>query len=229
MIAKFRSRNIADRCGLPLVTAIFVAVVSLGMEAAGASGQAPRPTPLPRQTQPAKTPAVPAAPAGPTVVPPDYVIGPEDVLSIVFWRDKDMSADVEVRPDGKISLPLLNDVHAAGLTPNQLKDRLTEESKRYLEDASVTVVVKQIRSRKVFVLGEIGKAGPYLLGGPTTVLQFISIAGGLQPYAKAKKILIMRTENGKQINHKFNYEEVIAGKNMQQNIELKPGDTIIVP
>ena len=112
-------------------------------------------------------------------VPPEYTIGADDVLSVVFWRDKELTSDVTVRPDGKISLPLLNDVHASGLTPAQLKDRIVEESKKYVEDPNVTVVVKQINSRKVFITGEVGKPGPYPLMAPTTVMQLLVVAGGL--------------------------------------------------
>ncbi len=161
--------------------------------------------------------------------PPDYVIGPDDLLSIVFWRDKDMSADVAVRPDGKISLPLLNDVQAAGLTPPQLRDQLTEQAKRYLEDPNVTVVVRQINSRKVFVNGEINKPGPYVLTGPTTVMQVLALAGGLREYADEKHILVLRNEGGRAKTYAFNYRDVSKGKNLSQNVELKPGDTIIVP
>lgn len=167
--------------------------------------------------------------AAPTAAPPGYVIGADDVLAIVFWRDKDMSAEVSVRPDGKISLPLLNDVQAAGLTPDQLRVALTESAGRLIEEPTVTVVVKQINSRKVFVTGQVNKPGPYPLGGPTTVLQMIATAGGLLEYADSKKIRVMRTENGRPISHRFNYQDVMNGKNLKQNIELKPGDTIVVP
>lgn len=181
-----------------------------------------------------KTPAPASAAARgatppPVAPPPDYVIGPDDVLSVVFWRDKDMSADVAVRPDGKISLPLLNDVQAAGLTPPQLRDRLMEDAKNYVEDPNVTVVIRQINSRRVFVTGQVNKPGPYALGGATTVLQLIAMAGGVPEYAHTKNIRVMRTENGKQVSLRFNYNEVVAGKNLKQNIELKPGDTVIVP
>ncbi|HWW88215.1 MAG TPA: polysaccharide biosynthesis/export family protein [Vicinamibacterales bacterium] len=170
----------------------------------------------------------PAIPAG--VTPPsDYVIGPDDVLSIVYWRDKDMTGDVVVRPDGKISMPLLNEMQAAGLSPAQLKDRLVEESKKYIEDPTVTVVVKQINSRKVFITGEVGKPGPYPLMESMTVLQLISVAGGLKEYANGKKIVILRTENGRQLSYPFNYKDVVTRKNLRQNIELKPGDTVIIP
>ena len=188
----------------------------------------------------AQAPATPAAqpPAAATdprtipsgvPLPPGYLIGPEDVLSIVYWKDKDMSTEVAVRPDGRISVPLLNDIQAAGLTPEQLRERLTEDSKKYIEDPSVTVVVKVINSRKVFITGEVGKPGPYPLVAPMTVLQLIALAGGLRDYAQTKKIVIVRTENGRQTTYKFNYKDVSAGRKLQQNIELKPNDTIVVP
>jgi polysaccharide export outer membrane protein len=172
--------------------------------------------------------ATPVVPAG-VVTPPDYVIGPEDVLAIVFWREQDLSSEVAVRPDGKISLPLLNDVQASGLTPEQLRANLTQSANRFVEDPAVTVVVKAVNSRKVFITGQIGKPGPYPLVAPTTVLQLIAMAGGVDEYAKSDRIVVMRTENGKTISHKFNYKQVSQGKNLQQNLELKPGDTIVVP
>jgi len=201
-----------------------------------AQAQPARPTAAAPAQTPARTVAPPpvVAPGIPVVapginVPPEYTIGADDVLSVVFWRDKELTADVTVRPDGKISLPLLNDVQASGLTPAQLKDRIVEESKKYVEDPNVTVVVKEIRSRRVFITGEVRKPGPYLLTGAMTVLQMISIAGGLGDYAKPDKISIVRVENGKPASFRFNYKEVINGKKLNQNIELKPGDTIIVP
>jgi polysaccharide biosynthesis/export protein len=169
-----------------------------------------------------------AVPAG--IVPPaGYVIGPDDVLAVVFWREKDMSADVTVRPDGKITLPLVNDIQASGLTPEQLRDDLSKAAAKYIEVPAVTVVVKAINSRKVFVTGMVGKQGPYPLLGPTTVMQMLATAGGVQEFADAKNIMILRTENGRQVSIRFNYNDVRKGKNLKQNIELKPGDTIIVP
>ena len=167
-------------------------------------------------------------PAG-VVAPADYVIGPDDVLTVIFWREKDMSADVGVRPDGRISLPLLNDVQAAGLTPEQLRVNITQAATKYIEDPTVTVVVKQINSRKVFITGQVAKPGPYPLMGPITVLQLITIAGGVLEYADSENISVVRTENGKPTRSRFNYKEFTRGKNLAQNIELKPGDQIIVP
>jgi polysaccharide export outer membrane protein len=147
----------------------------------------------------------------------------------VYWRDKDMTSEVAVRSDGKISLPLLNDVQAAGLTPKQLRDWLVEASKEYFEDQAVSVGVKLMNSRKVFITGEVHKPGPYPLVGPTTVLELISLAGGLKDYADRKNILIVRNENGRQTSYLFNYKDVVSRKNLKQNIELKPHDTVIVP
>jgi polysaccharide export outer membrane protein len=176
-------------------------------------------------------PAVAAAPAAPPGVslPSGYVIGPEDQLSIVYWREKDLSADVVVRPDGLISLPLLNDVSASGLTPEQLRAAITQGASKFVEDPTVSVVVKAINSRKVFITGQVAKPGPFPLGGPTTVLQLISLAGGVAEYAKKSEIVVIRNENGKQTTFPFNYDQVIKRKNLTQNIELKPGDTVIVP
>jgi polysaccharide export outer membrane protein len=178
---------------------------------------------------PAATAAPPAAAVAGVVMPPGYLIGPEDTLSIVYWREKELSADVVVRPDGMISLPLLNDVKAEGLTPEQLRAALTTAASKFVEEPTVTVVVKAINSRKVFVTGQVAKPGPYPLGGPTTVLQLIATAGGVAEYANKSKIIVLRTEGGKSVALPFNYEEVMAGKRLQQNIELKPGDTVVVP
>jgi polysaccharide biosynthesis/export protein len=196
---------------------------------AQAAVQAPKPT----EQAPVVKPPVPIPPlvvATPVTPPPDYVIGPDDVLQILYWREKDMSAEVTVRPDGMITLPLLNDVQAGGLTPDQLRDKINELSKKFLkEDPTVTVAIKTINSRKVFITGSVAKPGPYPLTSPTTVLQVIAMAGGLTEFANQSKIAVMRQENGKLVRYPFNYKDVAKGKNLEQNIELKPGDTVIVP
>jgi len=213
MTASCRLRNIAS-----------LLVVAL---AAPAFAQAQKPVP-PQTSAPASpTPAGVAVPAA--EIPPDYIIGADDVLGIIYWKDKDMTSDARVRPDGRIALPLLNDVQAAGLTPELLRKKLTEESQKYMEDPSITVVVREINSRKAFITGEVNKPGPYPLLTPTSVMQLIAMAGGLKEYANSKGIIIMRTEKGRQISLKFNYKDVIAGKNLKQNIELSPGDTVVVP
>jgi polysaccharide export outer membrane protein len=190
--------------------------------------QTAKPAPVAQSVPPAAAAAAAPRPTDP-LLPPGYVIGTDDVLSIVYWKDKDMSSEAQVRPDGRIALPLINEVQAAGLTPEQLREKLTEESKKYMEDANITVVVRQINSRKAFITGEVNKPGPYPLTSATTVLQLIAMAGGLREYADSKKIVIMRTNNGNPISLQFNYKDVIAGKNLKQNIELKPGDTVVVP
>jgi polysaccharide export outer membrane protein len=205
----------------------YITSLALVLAAASAYAQAAPPAQAPNGNA-AKPPAGAKVPAG--ITPPvDYVIGPEDVLGIVFWREKDMSSEVAVRPDGMISLPLINEVKAAGLTPEQLRDELTKAAERYIEVPSVSVVVKAINSRKVFITGMVGKQGAFPLTAPTTVLQMLSMAGGIHEFADAKNIRILRVENGKQVTYTFNYKDVSKGKNLQQNILLKPGDTIIVP
>jgi polysaccharide export outer membrane protein len=212
---------------LALSGAILV-LVTLGAGSALAQGTTPA-VPAPAAPTPAGAPGPPPAiPAG-VVPPPGYVIGPEDVLSVVFWREKDMSTDAAVRPDGMITVPLLNDIHATGLTPDQLRERIQTAAAKFVEDPTVTIVVKAINSRKVFITGLVAKAGQYPLTGPTSVMQLIAMAGGLQEYADSKKILIMRTEGGEQVAKPFNYQDVLNRKNLKQNIELLPGDTVIVP
>jgi polysaccharide export outer membrane protein len=187
--------------------------------------------------QPAKpaTGATATAAAGgvaPTVAPAfptGYVIGANDVLSIVFWRDKDMSADVVVRPDGKISLPLLNDVQAAGYTPEQLRVALVNAATNFIEEPNATVVVREIHSRNVFITGSVAKPGTYPMSRDMTVLQLIATAGGLQEFADAKNITVIGMENGRTQYHKFNYSEVVKHKRTEQNILLKPDDTVVVP
>jgi polysaccharide export outer membrane protein len=158
-----------------------------------------------------------------------YVIGPEDVLNIDVWKEKEISSTVPVRPDGKISLPLLNDVQAAGLTPMQLQNAIRDGLKKFISDPQVTVIVTQINSRKIFVLGEVARPGAFSMLPHMTVLQAISTAGGFSQFAKESGVYVLRTENGRQITLPFNYKDVVKGKRPEQNIELKPGDTIVVP
>lgn len=161
--------------------------------------------------------------------PLDYTIGPEDVLGIVFWRDQDMSGDVTVRPDGMITLPLFGDLRAVGLKPEALRDEIQKASNKYLEDANVTVVVRQINSRKVFITGQVATPGAYPLIGSRTVIQLIALAGGLTEYADRESITVMREEQGRTRTFTFNYKDVAKGKKLEQNISLKPGDTVVVP
>src|SRR5579872_6703758 len=158
----------------------------------------------------------------------DYTIGADDVLRISVWKEPDLSEVLPVRPDGKISMPLLNDVTAAGLTPLQLKDSLTEKLKKYIADPRVTVVVTAMNSRRIFVSGEVLHTGPMVLLPHMTMLQALSQAGFTQ-FANVKGIYLLRTENGKQEKLPFNYKDVVKGNHPEQNMVLKPGDTLVVP
>jgi polysaccharide export outer membrane protein len=178
----------------------------------------------------AQTPGQATATAKPAEEPADeFVIGAEDVLGIVVWKNAEMTGDVTVRPDGMITLPLVGDIRAVGLTPSALKDLITKAAAKYYENVAVTVVVRQINSRKVFITGEVRAPGSQPLIGPRTVLQLIALAGGLTEYADAENITVMRTQAGKTRTFKFNYRDVSRGRNLAQNIELMPGDTVVVP
>jgi len=167
---------------------------------------------------------------GAEVEPPaGYVIGAGDVLGIKFWQQTELSGDVVVRPDGKISVPLLNDVQAAGQTPQQLSDHIREVAKRWVQDPNVTVIIRQINSRAVFITGRVVRAGRYPLNGSTSILQLIAMAGGLAEWADGENVMLMRSEQSGFVTRRFNYKDVVARKNLDQNIELQPGDTVIVP
>ena len=159
----------------------------------------------------------------------DYVIGAEDVLGVQFWREPEMSGDVVVRPDGMITLPLLGDIKADGLKPNVLRDQVKAAAERFLTDANVTVIVRQVNSRKVYITGQVAHPGAYSLASPRTVLQALAMAGGVTEYAESDNISIARTEGGKTKLYKFNYKNVSKGKGIEQNIQLQPGDTVMVP
>jgi polysaccharide export outer membrane protein len=169
-----------------------------------------------------------AVPAG-VPLPADFLIGPEDGLGVLFWHEPEMSGDVVVRPDGFITLPLIGDIRAAGLKPETLREKIQTAASRYLTEASVIVVVRQINSRTVFITGEVAKPGAYPLAGPRTVMQLIALAGGLKEYADSNSITVMRTENGSQRSFPFRYKDVARGKALAQNITLRPGDTVVVP
>jgi len=177
--------------------------------------------------KPAKA-AAPEARGSEPGIPGDYVIGADDTLHIAVWKEPDLTATLPVRPDGKISLPLLNDVSAAGLTPMQLAASITEKLKKYIADPRVTVVVTAMNSRRIFVTGEVVHSGAIPLLPDMTVLQALSSAGFTQ-FANVKGIYLLRTENGRQVKLPFNYKEVVKGNHPEQNIMLKPGDTVVVP
>lgn len=213
------------RRGLTRHAAVIVLLTGLAGVPAVAAQSAARPqAAATRAVATSPAPVVPAAAVG-----SEYVIGTEDVLGIVFWRDESMSADVVVRPDGKISLPLLQDVQAAGMTPDQLRARLEVEAKRFVGDPSATVIVKEIRSRKVYITGQVARPGPYPMLSSMTVLQLIATAGGLLEYADRKRIMVVRAEGEVPTVFTFNHEDFVNRRNLRQNILLKPGDTVVVP
>ena len=166
-----------------------------------------------------------------TSAPPDaeYKIGPQDVLRIDVWKEPEISRITPVRPDGRVTLPLLNDVQAAGLTPMQLAAAIAEGLKKYVTNPQVTVGVTEINSRRVYVTGEVTKPGAFPLQSGMTVLQALTNSGGFTQFAKTKGIYVLRTENGKQVKHPFNYKDVVSGKHPELNIVLEPGDVIVVP
>jgi polysaccharide biosynthesis/export protein len=159
---------------------------------------------------------------------PEYVIGPEDVLLVSVWKEADLTATLPVRPDGKISLPLLSDVQAAGLTPIQLAGSVTDKLKKYIADPRVTVVVTQINSKRIYLVGEVAHTGAMPMLPNMTVLQAISSAG-LTQFANTKRIYVLRVENGRQQKMPVDYRKLVKGEQMEQNYVLQPGDTIVVP
>lgn len=174
--------------------------------------------------KPAK-PAEPVESGGAPVDPHTYVIGPEDMLLVRVWREPELSGQFPVRPDGKISLPLVNELDAAGLTPEALSASIGKRLSKYMTQPQVNVAVLQVNSKKYFIIGEVQRPGSYPLTVPTTVLEALVNAGGFRDFANTKKIIILR--KGQRL--KFNYKDVIAGKHMEQNVRLDSGDQIIVP
>jgi polysaccharide export outer membrane protein len=159
----------------------------------------------------------------------DYRIGVGDLLNIQVWKETDLTRSVPVRPDGKISFPLLDDIQAAGLTPLELKAALTEKLKQYLSDPRVTVLVEEVNSYKVYVMGEVLTQGALVLKSKTTLLQAISLAGGFTQYAKRNEITVLRRTAKRDERIAVSYEKILSGKSPEQNLILEPGDTVVVP
>ncbi len=171
------------------------------------------------------TPQPKTAVGAATVDPKAYVIGAEDVISIRVWREPENSGTFNVRPDGKVSVPLLGEIQAAGLTPEQLSENIATGLQKVMVHPEVTVGVERVNSKKYFIQGEVNRPGAYPLVIDTTVLEALVNAGGFREFANTKKIVILRGSD----RLKFNYHEVTKGKKMEQNILVKPGDQIIVP
>ncbi len=210
-----------------ILLAFSIVAMPAGARAQDTRAQQPAPA------TPAASPLAAQAPGGPSgsvAEMLDYRIGVGDVLAVLFWRDKDLSAEVVVRPDGIITLPVLNEVEAVGLTTEELRERIAQQALKFVaQPPVVSVVVRQIHSRSVYITGRVLRPGTYPLNGPLTVVQLIATAGGLTEYAKASKIVIVRTENDKPVSFRFNFKDVINQKALDQNIALRPGDTVIVP
>lgn len=210
------------------IVSVSLSIASIPVVHAVSAEQSARPAPA-RPAAPATTPAPQPGTALQAAPPSDYMIGPEDVLGVVFWREPDMSGDVTVRPDGRITIPVIGEMVAAGKRPEELQTQIVTAARKYISDVNVVVVVRTINSRKIFVTGRVTTPGTYPIMGPLTVIQAIALAGGLTEYADPKGITVLRTEGGKSRTIQFNYQDISRGRNLEQNIQLKPGDTIVVP
>jgi len=217
------------------LAAIAIIIILIGSMALAQDAPAPAAaTPVPATPVSEHSALDQAASDKPAAAVPDsqggseYVIGPDDVLHIAVWNESQLSATLPVRPDGKISLPLLNDVPAAGMTPQQLSESLTVRLKKYIADPRVTVVVTAINSKRIYMNGEVLHAGPLPMLPNMTVLQALSTAG-LNQFARTKGIYVLRIENGKQQKLPVNYRKLVKGEQIEQNYLLQPGDEIVVP
>lgn len=206
-------------------------VLSCGMvfmlASAGLAQSTARPVITPSAKPAAAPPPQAEIPAG-DADPSRYVIGPDDSLQVTVWQEPSVSGTFPVRPDGMISLVLVGDIQAAGITPMHLAHDITLKLKKYIQDPIVSVVVAAVRSQRVYLVGEVQHAGPITLTAGMTPLQAIAEGGGLSPYANGKHIYILRGPQGKQVKIPFNYKLALKGDN-QQDVPLLPGDTIVVP
>jgi len=207
---------------------VVMGCVTASAASAQQSGSAKDNTQQPPQSGAPQKPPAQAKPL-PATTDPNYVIGAEDVLDISVWNETQISRSVPVRPDGKISLPLLNDMQAAGQTPSQLGTQIAEGLKKFITDPQVTVIVTAVNSRRFYITGEVQRAGTYPLLPEMTVLQALASSGGFTTFANTGKIYVLRTVNGKQTKLPFNYKDVLNGKHPEQNVMLMPGDTIVIP
>ena len=203
-------------------TALFVGLLSTSI---GIVAQQSVTNPAANATQASKPPVVPPAPAN---VPASYIVGPDDSIQVLVWREPSFSGTFPVRPDGMITIPLVGDVMASGRIPMDLAKEITAKLKSYVTDPTVTVTVMAVNSKRIFMLGEVAHIGPIPLTSDLTPLQAIATAGGLTPYANKSHIYILRGEPGKQKKIPFDYKKAIKDGN-QQGVTLLPGDTIVVP
>ena len=203
----------------PLTLATLIASGCAGTSVTAEPAAAP-----PQQSQAAQARAARSAAGGGS-----YEIGPEDLLEISVWREKDLQREVLVRPDGWLTFPLVGNIRAAGKTPQELQAEMSARLKKYIPDPVITVTVLKAQGLKVFVIGRVDKPGEYVVGRYVDVLQALSLAGGLTPFANERAIRILRRQGGKEIVIPFNYREVSRGQNLEQNIRLQSGDVVMVP
>ncbi len=186
------------------------------------SEQTPETQPVkPEVVQPMKPMQTPPA----SVDPHAYRLGPDDVIGIQVWREADLSRELSIRPDGRITLPLAGELKAADLTPAQLGEEITKALTQFINNPQVTVTVLAVRSKRYYISGEVGRPGAYPLASPITVFEALTMAGGFRDFANKKRIIIVRGAK----RFKFNWNEVVKGKNLSQNIQLESGDQILVP
>jgi polysaccharide export outer membrane protein len=223
--------------GRTLSAAAFVVALAWPAAAAGERAADPPGAPTEAAAAAAASPSASAMPA-PAVDPATYRIGPEDTLAVAVWQNEDLTRTVPVRPDGKISLPLVNDVQAAGLTPMELREQLKEKLAEYAPGAEISVIVAEVNSFKVSVMGKVQRPDRYLLKGPTTVLDVLALAGGFQDFANQERVVVLRPEpffvQGRPSGQTFrrfylNYKKVIAAGGETENFALEPGDIVVVP
>ena len=193
------------------------------------TGAAQQGTNVPAPEQ-ANSPTTEPSGSPPTQSSDSYVIGPSDVLAIDVWKDPELTRTIPVRPDGKITLPLIGDLQVSGLTAPRLQHLITERLTEYISKPEVTVIVQAVKSQTYTVVGKIAHPGSYPLGKPTTVLEAIAIAGGFQEFARPKKVYVLRRgEASSREKLPFDYNDVVKGKHLEQNVDLKSGDTVVVP
>lgn len=159
----------------------------------------------------------------------EYRIGPEDVLHISVWKEKDLDREVLVRPDGGVSFPLVGDLQVSGRTPVEVQDEIRARLQRFVPDAEVTVSVDKVSGYTVFVLGEVNKPGQFTLGRYVDVVQALTLAGGTTPYASERTIQVLRRQDGQEVTYKFDFRDIKRGRNLEQNIILRSGDVVVVP
>jgi polysaccharide export outer membrane protein len=204
---------------MPILTLPRALVLALALAVTGVQAQAPVPADKP----------APVASAVPGIDPLNYRVGPEDVLEISVWKEEGLRKEVLVRPDGGLSYPLIGEVQAAGKSVLELRDEIGKRLEKFIPDPAVSVAILKIGSQRIYVVGKVQKPGEFPVGRYVDVLQALSMAGGLTPFADANAIRVMRREGTKQVALPFEYNRVVRGDKVEQNIQLRAGDVVVVP